>query len=197
VKYQDFKNRMGAVLFTRQDIRLRGLKVFGCQLSLWRKQGHIIKLRNGVYLFSDAADGISPEEIAVRLYAPSYISLGKALSIYGLIPEMVYGLTSVTAKTTRNFKNRYGAFSYRHLRPALFFGYKEIKTNSSSYLIAEPEKALLDLLYLNRIKNEADWGSLRLNRKAVKSLFRPKALSKYLKIFNRKYMTELCRRYLG
>lgn len=192
MKYQELRKRIKRAVFTRQDLRLRGLKVFDYQFSLWQKQGYITRLKNGVYLFSEQAEGLKPEELAQLLYSPSYISLEKALSIYGLIPEMVYGITSITPKTTRRFKNKFGNFIYRHIKPSLFFGYREMK----GYLMADPEKALLDYLYLNRIRTEAAFEGLRLNRKIMAGTFRPAILSKYLNAFNDRAINKLCSKYI-
>ncbi|OGC22824.1 hypothetical protein A2291_08565 [candidate division WOR-1 bacterium RIFOXYB2_FULL_42_35] len=196
MKYFDFKKKLEKPLFTTQDIRLLGDKVFAYQLCLWQKQGYIIKLKNGVYVFTDGIGQVKPETIAANLYAPSYISLEKALSFYGLIPEMVYSITSVTPKTTRTFKNRLGNFTYQHLKPALFCGYREIKDGPASYLLAEPEKALLDYLYLHKIKDKKDWQGLRLNQKIINNTFRPKLFANYLRLFDNKKLTALCSKNL-
>jgi len=180
------------MVFSRQDIRLRELNVFDYQLSLWQKQGYIKKIKNGLYLFAENESSVSPEELAAKIYSPSYISLERALAFYGLIPEIVYGITSVTPKTTRRFKNEFALFIYRHIKPALFFGYKEIKSGMASYLIAEPEKALLDYLYLNQIKDSVTWDELRLNNKTLNSLIKPRVLQKYLSIINKKWLTKIC-----
>ncbi len=192
MKYLDLKKKVRSPVFSRQDLRLLGGKVFGYQLSLWQKQGYIIKIRNGLYAFADQAEAISPEEIAGKLYSPSYISLEKALSIYGFIPEIVYGITSVTPKTTRTFNNRFGSFTFRHLKPSLFFGYREPK-GKIKYLLAEPEKALLDFIYLNlnKIKNKEDLASFRFNAAAIKEGASKYRLRKYLSFFRNEKMRLL------
>jgi predicted transcriptional regulator of viral defense system len=195
MKYTDFKRAVTGPLFTRQDIRLRGLKLFGYQLSLWQKQGHIIKLKNGIYLFADSLGRVAPEEITGLLYSPCYISLEKALSHYGLIPEMVSAITLVTPKATRRFSNRLGNFIYRQIKPSLFFGYRETKGAAAPYLLAEPEKALLDYLYLNKYKSVVDLESLRLNKKTLKELFRPKLFKQYLAVYQNNALNKLCAAY--
>jgi hypothetical protein len=67
-----------------------------------------------------------------------------ALSHYGLIPEAAGPLTSVTTLKTARFKNPLGAYLYQHVQPAYFFGF----TRRPGYYLAEPEKALLDFIYL-------------------------------------------------
>jgi hypothetical protein len=131
---------------------------------------------------------VFPEEIAFRLYSPSYISLEKALSVYGIIPEMVYGITSVTPKTTREFRNKFGDFTYRHIKPTLFFGYREDKERRC--LMAEPEKALLDYLYLNLSKIDPCEAAeeFRFNVKVIKKEISGAKLKKYLQLFNNRKM---------
>ena len=135
-------------------------------LTRWCRKGLIVKLRNEWYAFSEYKQVPDFERyIANRIYAPSYISLHSALSFYGMIPEEVLSLTSVTTLKTAKFENTFGTFSYRNVKPSLFFGY-EPKTmlNGRTILFATPEKALLDLLYLNPYyKTEEDMELLRLD----------------------------------
>ena len=70
-----------------------------------------------------------------------------ALSYYGLIPEAVYGIISVTTKKTRTFKSEFGVFTYKSIKNDLFTGYEMKKFNGKEYNFATPEKALFDLLY--------------------------------------------------
>jgi hypothetical protein len=58
---------------------------------------------------------VEPMEIANPLYGPSYISLEYALSYYGLIPERVESITSVTTKRSKKFITPLGSFSYEHI----------------------------------------------------------------------------------
>ncbi|MEW6409675.1 MAG: hypothetical protein AB1488_06125 [Nitrospirota bacterium] len=95
---------------------------------------------------------IEPSRIFVAnaLYSPSYVSTTYAFGYYDLIPEKVEDVTSITTKKTAKFTNTFGAFIYQHLKTNLFFGFKEIKDeNGFPVLIAEPEKAMLDFIYLN------------------------------------------------
>lgn len=172
MKYIELTKKVKSAIFSLQDLRLSGLKVYPYQLSSWVKSGNIIKLKNGLYVFSDKVDDIKNEHIAFYLYQPSYISLEWALSKYGLIPEMVYNCTSITAKPTRIFKNKFGVFSYRSVKKELFFGYEKINNDSQVYLMAEPEKALFDYAYLNasKIKDRGDIEELRLNEFTIKDL---------------------------
>ena len=122
------------------------------QLLRWKKRGLVIGLRRGLYALSKEERGtpLSRELIAATLYQPSYISLETALSHYKLIPERVVPVTSVTTRKTKTFENEDGLFLYRHLKKNAYFGFRQARDEAGfPYFIAEPEKALLDYLYLN------------------------------------------------
>lgn len=192
MKYIDLISKITDPIFSIQDLALMGIKIYPYQLSAWSQKKYIQKLKNGLYAISERAKNLKMETIAFNLYQPSYISLEWALFRYGLIPEIVFNPTSVTAKTTRTFKNSFGLFSYRHLKKELFFGYRKINENGQVYLIAEPEKALLDYLYLNspKIKSSKDIKELRFNEIEIEKLDKTK-LQKYAKITNNKNLQKL------
>ncbi len=192
MKYIELSQRIKTPIFSLNDLKLEKLKVFPYQLSNWVKKGYIVKLKNGLYTFSDRSTGLLNEHIAFSLYQPSYISLEWALSEYGLIPEMVYNITSITTKTPRTFKNKFGSFIYRSIKKELFFGYKKMQKNNQVYLIASPEKALCDFLYLNsaNIKNKKDFESFRFNEDILKTLNK-KEIEKICKIINHKELMRI------
>jgi|Deesub1362B_J571_1020462.scaffolds.fasta_scaffold00015_60 predicted transcriptional regulator of viral defense system len=122
------------------------------ELSYWQKKGLIIKLKKGIYVFNEENRKmeISRLFIANELYFPSYISCEYALYFYGLIPEKVEDITSVTTKKTRVFKNPFGVFRYYHIKPSLFSGFRKVlDENNLPFLIATPEKAVFDFVYFN------------------------------------------------
>lgn len=182
MKYNDFRKSVKNPYFSWQDIKLAGLNVLKYQISLWKKKGNIERLKRGFYVFSDEREKISPQIISFLLYEPSYISLESALSHYGLIPEMVFAVTAVTARTTRKFSNAYGNFIYRHIRPDLFFGYTILENEKGKYLLAEPEKAILDYFYLNlsKLNNQDDIDELRINYAELQRVMNKKKLASYL-----------------
>ncbi len=191
MKYIELRQKLKTNIFSWQDIRIAGLNVYPYQLSKWTKAGYLIKLKNNSYLFADRKEEVIKEHVAFSIYQPSYVSLEWALSEYGLIPEMVYNVTSVSSRATRKYKNELGTFIYRHIKEDLFFGYNKINKDGQVYLLAEPEKALLDYLYFNyhRIKNKADIEELRLNQFNVKKLDRAK-IKRYSKLIPKKYNIE-------
>jgi len=184
MKYIQLLENIKGPIFSLQDLKISGLKAFSSQLSLLADEKKVIRLKNGLYVIKSREDIIKPEAIAHSLYQPSYISLERALFHYGLIPEMVYGVTSVTPKTTRTFHNDFGQFIYRHIKKELFWGYRSVEVDNQFYLIAEPEKALLDFLYFNRwrIKNEDDLVEMRFNPDLA-TILDQKRLADYLCLF--------------
>ena len=130
------------------------------QLYRWCRNGKLISLRRGMYAFPEpyVARPVNPAELANHLYKPSYLSTHWALGYYGLIPERVVAYTSVSSRVTKSFENPFGVFTYRHLKPPAFFGYAPVRIDGRRVLLAEPEKALLDLWYLEA----GDWSMDRL-----------------------------------
>lgn len=135
-------------------------------LGRWVRQGLIVKLRNGYYTFPE---NLSKPNfnffLANRIYRPSYISLHAALSFYGLIPESIFQITSVSPLKTISFQNPAGTFSYKSIKPSLMFGFDSLPFMVDKIiLLAKPEKAILDLLYLYPFySSENDMTDLRLD----------------------------------
>lgn len=152
-------------------------------LTRWCQRGLLVKLRNQYYAFPEYRQVPDfSRYVANRIYAPSYISLHSALSFYGMIPEEVVQLTSVTTLKTAKFGNSFGTFHYQNVKTPLYFGY-ELKTmqNGRGLLFATPEKALLDLLYLNPYyKTEQDMEELRLDEDFMQSEFDKERFSNFL-----------------
>lgn len=115
------------------------------------KNEELIRLKNGFYLISDKiAHGIPFEQVANLLYGPSYVSMEWALSFYGMIPERVHTVTSMTLGRNKEFHTSVGDFSYFVL-PSESYSIGIIQKKSPDYvggfLIASPEKALADIVF--------------------------------------------------
>jgi len=180
-------------IFSRTEIESVDPRFQRRRLNEWQQKGYLKKIIKGFYIFADTA--LNEEtifEAANRIYAPSYISLEMALSHYGLIPESVYGITSVTTRPTRTFVTPIGAFAYRTLKPRLYFGYDIVEyAPSKHYLMASPEKALLDFLYLNpSIAKAEDFESLRLTRDSLLRHVKEDILFDYLSRFEQRSLSE-------
>ena len=114
----------------------------------------IIRVKKGIYVFGKdlSLEPYSLESLANMIYGPSYISLEYALSFYGMIPESVKTITSITNKRNKLFKTELGDFSYKYINPKVYsLGITINKLDKNhSVLMATREKALIDILYFNK-----------------------------------------------
>jgi predicted transcriptional regulator of viral defense system len=135
------------------------------RLSDWQDKGYIRKVIKGFYVFVDLVlEENVLFEIANRIYKPSYVSLESALAHYQLIPESIFGVTSVSTRRTYRFASGLAEFRFRTVKPELFFGYDLMSARGKRVKIARPEKAILDFLYLNpRYRTGRDFESLRID----------------------------------
>ncbi len=119
------------------------------KVQLLEKKGELIRLKKGLYVVNPDISGkvLSTELIANHIYAPSYISMSSALRYYGLIPEAVYTMQSMTVKASRDFDTPLGRFEFTNIsRDAFSIGVTNIQREDYAFLIATPEKALCDLV---------------------------------------------------
>lgn len=114
--------------------------------------GDIVRLKRGLYVAQTDGVVLSRELIANHIYGPSYVSLSWALRHYGLIPERVFRVESITTKHTRDFENKLGVFHYQNCSLEYFpIGVTTKEENSIRYLIATPEKALCDYICFHHV----------------------------------------------
>lgn len=122
------------------------------KVSRWLKSGELIRVKKGLYVFGEEAAQApySLELLANLIYGPSAISLSYALYYYGLIPERVTTITSITNKRNKSFSTPVGDFTYRYLAPDKYTcGIELVKTHGEgTFFIASPEKALSDHIHL-------------------------------------------------
>lgn len=113
------------------------------------KAGRIIRLKRGLYVVSPHESGmlLSLNLIGNMLYGPSYVSMLTALRYYGLIPERVDVVQSMTTHLTVSFQNEAGRFEYHHCPNGYYsIGITQHEEEGVSFLIATPEKALCDYI---------------------------------------------------
>lgn len=133
--------------------------------------GAITKVARGVYMLRGHSFDV--EKLATKLYYPSYISFESALSKYGIINQGLYNLTLATTRHSKKMTLMDVECDYSQLKPELFFGFNLI---GDTY-VAEPEKAVLDMLYLvslgKRSKSSDEWILGELDREKLKSYLPP------------------------
>lgn len=121
------------------------------QLSRWIRAGKLLQIRRGLYTLAQPYRKRTPNPflVANHLRPPSYVSLQSALAYYGMIPEYVPLVTSITTGRPGQVKTPLGNFVFKHIKPALFHGFVRVEIETDQWaFIATPEKSLLDLIYL-------------------------------------------------
>jgi predicted transcriptional regulator of viral defense system len=114
------------------------------------KRQDIVRVKKGIYIFGEryARRPFSREVLANMILGPSYVSLDYALHYYGLIPERVETVTSVTSGRNRQFSTPVGLFTYRGIPGSAYpVGIDQVEIEGRRFFIATPEKALCDKLY--------------------------------------------------
>lgn len=120
------------------------------KIAALEQEGKIIRLKRGTYVVSPdiSKQLLSAELVANHIYGPSYVSMESALRYYGLIPEQVYTVRSMTVNRSKKFENSIGYFEYITV-PYKYYPIgisQQLIQNKYTFLIATPEKALCDLI---------------------------------------------------
>ena len=99
-----------------------------------------------------------PFVLANEMRRASYISMQSALAWFGCIPEYVSAVTSVTTERPEVLETAKGRIIFRHIKKDLLWGMTRVDVSPSQVaLVALPEKALIDLLYLTPGSDHADY----------------------------------------
>jgi len=144
--------KLGRKVFTTHELMsISGKSASSIVQSLNRlvRQGLFIKVYRGVWAEFDAKK-ISIFEIIPFLFARHrvYVSFITALHLHGIIEQIPQVITLASTLHTRTIRTKLGVFSVHQITPAFFDGFDWYK-GEGSFLIAQPEKALIDSLYLS------------------------------------------------
>jgi len=165
-------------------------------LKNWMKKGHLTMIRRGLYALTEVKDKIDAMAFATKIYSPSYVSMEMALNFYGIIPEAVFTITSVTTRKTKKFKTPVGNFSYQKIKKEAFGGFETKKQSGISFNLALPEKALVDFFYLNKniLNGEKNqYAGYRFNEDFK---FNSKKLIDFAKAFQNKKVLFLTQKFI-
>ena len=118
------------------------------------KQGLLIRVYRGVWAES-GAKRLSVFEVISCLFPRqrAYVSFITALHLHGIIEQIPQVITLASTSHTRTIRTNIGVFSVHQITPAFFDGFDWYK-GKGDFLIAEPEKALVDSLYLSGRKKK-------------------------------------------
>ena len=122
------------------------------KITTWLKSGDLIRVKKGLYIFGQSAarKPYSTDLLANLVYGPSAISLTYAVSFYGLIPERANLITSITVNRNKLFATPVGKLQYYYLNPKKYAIGINLNYHYANqhFLIATPEKALCDQIYI-------------------------------------------------
>jgi predicted transcriptional regulator of viral defense system len=121
----------------------------GNALRRQERRGLVEHISNKIYI-NKLAHEFSSKELVNLLRPEAYISLESALAEWGISTQSPSMLTCVTTGFGRKFRSPSVRIVYRHIGKPLYWGFQEKRTRHGHYKIAEPEKALLDWIYLKR-----------------------------------------------
>jgi predicted transcriptional regulator of viral defense system len=112
---------------------------------------HLVRLRRGLWALPGRVD---PLTLPARLTAPlpSYVSLQSALYLHGMISQVPAVTYAVSLSRARQYRTPVGVVSVHHVAPVFFFGFED--SAHSGVLMAWPEKALVDFLYLGPARSQ-------------------------------------------
>ena len=152
-----FIKRLERSIFTTHElVSMSGKSASTVVQSLNRlqQQGLLIKIYRGIWA-EPGPKGLSPFEIIPYLFPRErvYVSFITALHLYGIVEQIPQMITLAAMSHTRTIRTKAGVFSVHQLTPRFFGGFDWYK-EEGSFLIAEPEKALIDSLYLSSRKKK-------------------------------------------
>lgn len=115
------------------------------KLHYYVQKGELHSIRRGIYARSKDYDKF---ELATKIFTPAYISFETVLLQAGVIFQY-YSTIFVATYQTRDIECDGQNYSYRKLKDIILVNTMGIE-NRGNYFIASPERAYLDLLYLNK-----------------------------------------------
>ena len=168
------------------------------------KAGELLKVRRGLYVLAQTyrKPPIHPFALAQQLMPGSYISAESALSYHGWIPEAVRSVLSITVKgkSVSYDNDRLGKYDFQRMtvKPGYFLqAVTRVELQQQVALIADPMRALLDLVYLRKLPWQSlDYllDGLRIEEQAIKAV-PSSSITKLLDVYKGKrekvFITEL------
>ena len=191
IEIEQTLKRLGLLVFTtlelKKILKIESIETVYSILYRNKKKGLIVQISKGLYALANV--NLPDLYIANVLYRPSYVSFETALSHHNIIPEVVYAITSATTRTTRqvHVKALDRLFTYHKIKKQAYTGYALVKISGKVALMADAEKAMVDLLYLvvRGVKQPLD-------RVYIHKLNKDKMIF-YAKMFHSQKLLELIR----
>ena len=123
--------------------------VVGNALRRQEERGLVEHLGKKIFINRLVPD-FSGRELINILRPDAYLSLETVLRDSGVSTQSPTVLTCVTTGRPGEFRAKSVSIVFRRLSKNLFWGFQEKRTRYGKYNVADPEKALLDWVYLRR-----------------------------------------------
>lgn len=119
------------------------------------RAGWFLRIKKGLYLIienltSRSISDMSLLSIAQAINKESYISLHSALNYYQMFDQYTKTTVAVNYEISKKYKFENHEFHFVKIAKKYFFGFTQIRQDGKLVNIANPEKALIDFLYLDK-----------------------------------------------
>ena len=144
-------------VFTTNELAMlsgKSLSATTQALNLMQKEELVFKIYRGIW--AKAGDKNLSAYTAIPYVlgnCRAYVSFISALHLYGIIEQIPQEITLASTAHTNRIITSIGTFSIHRISPSFFKGFDWYK-ETGSFLIAEPEKALIDCLYVSAYKKK-------------------------------------------
>jgi len=144
-------------VFTTREVSLvsgKSTSVVTQSLNNLVREGIIVKIYRGLWA-QEGLESLSPYDVISYLFPGerAYVSFISALHLHGIIEQIPQITTLASTAHARTIRTRLGVFHVHRISPLFFTGFGWYK-ESGNFLIAEPEKAFVDSLYLSAYKKK-------------------------------------------
>lgn len=149
------------------------------RINYYIKNGNLYHIRQGLY----AKDkNYNKFEAATKIYTPSYISFETVLAKAGIVFQL-YGQIFVASYLTREIIVDNQKYSYKKIKDSVLTNNLGIECKDY-YSIASPERAFLDVVYLNKDYHFDNLSVINWNK-----------VYEVLPIYNNKQMEKKVKKY--
>ncbi len=184
-----------SVLSTKDIANLLSINKESANVTAARytRKGLLIRLKRDFYIPVNIFEKFNEKDFfqaANIIQVPSYISLISALSYYNISTQQFQNVyESIAVKRTKNVNVRNIEFNFYLVKKNFYTGF----TLEDNFFIAEPEKALADIVYLTSLaKYSCDFTAINFKR------LNKKIIDDYIQLTNKRtklFWDRLCKTY--
>jgi predicted transcriptional regulator of viral defense system len=144
---------LGRKVFTSGELAAvsgRSASVVSQGLGFMRRQGLVVNVGHG--LWAAGAEPPGQYEVVPYLLPKQrvYVSFTSALHLHGVIDQIPQVITLASVSHSMEITTSVGSFRVHHLSPEMFCGFEW--HGKRDFLLAEPEKAMVDCLYVSAFR---------------------------------------------